>query len=293
MRSEQEMFDLILNIAYKDERIKAVYMNGSRTNTKVPKDIFQDYDIVYVVSETRPFYEDKTWIECFGERLYMQMPEYMDAIRGMECRLDQNYGWLIQLADGNRIDLHVQSIDYACTEIIKDKLCVILLDKDQILPPILTATDEDYYVKRPTENDFLCECNEFWWCLNNVAKGLWREEITYVMDMVNECVRPCLINLLAWKIGLTTDFSCSIGKSGKYMNRFLDEVTWQRFLETYSQAQIERMWQAVLNMCELFNEVAHEVASQLGYTYNTEEAKASLGYLKHVYGLPKEVKKIY
>jgi len=32
MRTEQEMFNLILNIAKNDERIRAVYMNGSRTN---------------------------------------------------------------------------------------------------------------------------------------------------------------------------------------------------------------------------------------------------------------------
>lgn len=53
MRSEQEMFDLILNTAREDKRIRAVYMNGSRTNPNAPKDIFQDYDIVYVVRETR------------------------------------------------------------------------------------------------------------------------------------------------------------------------------------------------------------------------------------------------
>jgi aminoglycoside 6-adenylyltransferase len=45
MRTEQEMFDLILNIAKKDERIRAVFMNGSRTNPNAVKDIFQDYDI--------------------------------------------------------------------------------------------------------------------------------------------------------------------------------------------------------------------------------------------------------
>lgn len=58
MRSEQEMFDLILNTAREDKRIRAVYMNGSRTNPNAPKDIFQDYDIVYVVRDTRPFIED-------------------------------------------------------------------------------------------------------------------------------------------------------------------------------------------------------------------------------------------
>ena len=43
MRSEQEMFDLILGIAKADPRVKAVYMNGSRTNPNADKDIFQDY----------------------------------------------------------------------------------------------------------------------------------------------------------------------------------------------------------------------------------------------------------
>lgn len=37
MRTENEMYDLILGIAKSDVRIKAVYMNGSRTNENVPK----------------------------------------------------------------------------------------------------------------------------------------------------------------------------------------------------------------------------------------------------------------
>ena len=49
MRSDKEMFDLILDIAKGDDRIRAVYMNGSRTNPNAILDIFQDYDIVYVV----------------------------------------------------------------------------------------------------------------------------------------------------------------------------------------------------------------------------------------------------
>jgi aminoglycoside 6-adenylyltransferase len=55
LRPEKEMYDLILGIAQKDERIRAVYMNGSRTNAKAQKDIFQDFDIVYVVTKTSSF----------------------------------------------------------------------------------------------------------------------------------------------------------------------------------------------------------------------------------------------
>ena len=40
MRSEQEMFDLILQTAREDDRIRAVIMNGSRANPSAPRDIF-------------------------------------------------------------------------------------------------------------------------------------------------------------------------------------------------------------------------------------------------------------
>ena len=60
MRAENEMYDLILKIAKNDSRIKAVYMNGSRTNENVPKDMFQDYDIVYVVEDIRSFIDRKS-----------------------------------------------------------------------------------------------------------------------------------------------------------------------------------------------------------------------------------------
>ena len=75
MRSEQEMLELITSVARSDSRIRAAYLEGSRVNPNVPKDIFQDYDVGYIVTETKSFREDKSWIDRFGTRLYMQYPE--------------------------------------------------------------------------------------------------------------------------------------------------------------------------------------------------------------------------
>ena len=133
MRTEKEMYDLILSIAQNDKKIRAVYLNGSRTNPNVPKDIFQDYDVVYIVTETLPFIEDKNWIKCFGEILYMQYPdEHPDYPSDKE----NFYGWLMQFTDGNRIDLHVEKIGHAQENIMNDRLCKVLLDKDNCLPEI-------------------------------------------------------------------------------------------------------------------------------------------------------------
>ena len=293
MRTENEMLDLILKVAKEDERIRAAYMNGSRTNPNAPVDIFQDYDIVFVVKEIRSFIDDRNWIDIFGERLYMQCPDEHDLILGQIDEIKFYYGWLIQLADGNRLDLHVQTIEVAKNDILNDKLCKILLDKDDILPSIPEATDQDYYVKKPSNEEFGCVCNEFWWCLNNVAKGLWREEVPYVQDMLNYFVRPQLVKILSWKIGIETNYSCSIGKSGKYMYRWLPKEIWELFLKTYSSGNVVEIWEAVFTMCNLFDVIAHEVSKKLLYNYNVNEANESLKFLKHTRQLPKSAKEIY
>lgn len=50
MRTEPEMLDLILQTA-KNLKVEAVAMSGSRTDTKAPKDEFQDYGLVYIVDD--------------------------------------------------------------------------------------------------------------------------------------------------------------------------------------------------------------------------------------------------
>lgn len=290
MRTEQEMFNLILSIAKNDERIRAVFMNGSRTNINAKKDIFQDYDIEFVVKETRSFREDKNWIDKFGERLYMQYPEGNSFFPG---DVENCYAWLIQFTDGNRLDLTVSTLTQALQHIEADKLCKLLLDKDKCLPNIPEATDEVHWVKKPTECQFKDACNEFWWCLNNVAKGLWREEVPYVMDMLNYAVRPWLILLLGWKIGFDTNFTVSTGKSGKYMYRWLKKEEWDTFFKTYPSGDVNDIWKSVFIMCDQFNDIAREVSYKLNVEYNEVEANNSLRFLQDVSILSKDAEKIY
>ena len=290
MRTEQEMYETILDIARKDDRVKAVYMNGSRTNPNASRDIFQDYDIVYVVDETASFIEDKKWIQKFGDIMYMQYP---DESPDYPNDKNNHYGWLMQFCDGNRVDLTVQTLSYAREHIADDKLCRVLLDKDNVLPAIGESTDRERYVKRPTEEQFLSCCNEFWWCSNNIAKGLWREEITYAQDMTNFVVRKQLEKMLSWKIGVKEDFGVSIGKSAKYMNRYLEKETYQRYLMTYFAADVEEAWKAVSVMCKLFDQTAKEVAAALNYRYDEHEAEMAEKYLMDVRFLPKDAKGLY
>lgn len=287
MRSEEETYGLIMDIAKADKRILAVYMNGSRTNPNVPKDLFQDYDIVYVVKEIKTFIEDKDWIHKFGEILYMQYPD--DPYSNNR---ESHYAWLMQFEDGIRIDLTIQTMPFTQEHIHDDKLCRILLDKENLLPEVPQSTDADYHVKKPSKEQFQACANEFWWCSNNIAKGLWRKEMPYVQDMTNFVVRKELEKMLSWKVGIKTDFQVSVGKSAKYLYRWLDADEYQGYLNTYFDGNVEKAWTSVMHMCDLFEQTAEFVGQKLGYVYNIAEGKAARGFLERVRKLPKDAESV-
>lgn len=287
MRTEAEMISLIKDIAFKEENIRAAYIEGSRTNPNAPKDIFQDYDIVYIVTTTKPFREDKEWINNFGKILYMHYPE--DNVF-YPSDVENCYGWQIQFADGNRMDLHVCTKENALANL---ELYQILVDKDGIVPYPQENTDERYWVKEPREIEFKCTCSDFWWCLNNVAKGLWRNELPYAMDVINFVLRPHLKRLLEWKMGIENNFSVSAGKSCKYFKKYLQEETYRQFLATYSIAEIESIWNSVFEMCDLFQSTAVELSKKQKFVYDFEQAENSLSFLHHVRKLPANAKEIY
>ncbi|MDZ5472250.1 aminoglycoside 6-adenylyltransferase [Bacillus sp. 31A1R] len=289
MRNEKEMFELILGIAEKDERIRAVYMNGSRTNPNAPKDMFQDYDIVFVVTETATFIKDKNWIRNFGDLLMLQEPEKMDKEMGMDVDLDRSYGYLMLLTDGNRIDLHIETKDSMIDGYRRDKLTVPLMDKDHILPSIPLPTDIDYHVKKPSEAMFVSCTNNFWWCLQNVAKGIWRDELPYAKLMFEYNTRVALDQMVSWWIGTKYNFQVSTGKLGKYFKNHLPESYWEMYLKTYSDHNYENFWESIFVTCELFRLLAVEVADHLSFSYPFEDDQNMTNYLTHVRKLPPKI----
>ena len=285
MRAEQEMFDLILSIAKADDRVRAVYMNGSRANPNIAKDKYQDYDVVFVVTEIASFLADKNWIENFGEIAIVQEPDWNDIKTGLyegQYDLSRHYTWLMLFKDGNRIDLTIKIKEEAEKNYLEDKLTILLLDKDNFLSNTPAPTDEDYYVKKPNQDEYTAYCNDFWWCLNNVAKGIARDELPYAMEMYHLVVRKLLNGMIDWYIGTLTDFSVSTGKMGKYYKKFLPSEIYALYAKTYSDSEYDNFWTAIFTTCSLFHSVALSVSKYSNFTYRQYEEDSIIEYLNKV-----------
>jgi aminoglycoside 6-adenylyltransferase len=292
MRTEQQMLDLILETARCDERVRAVIMNGSRTNPNARRDPFQDFDIVYLVTDVAPFRHHLEWIQRFGELMILQMPEEMGDPPPSG---DGFFTYLMQFMDGNRIDLGLFTLaQWRQHGKDRDSLSLLLLDKDGIIEPFPPASEAAYLPKPPTAMQFADCCNEFWWVSPYVAKGLWRREILYAKTLLDEALRnEQLMKMLRWHIGVKTGFQISPGKLGKYFQKHLEPELWEMLLKTFADADYENTWDALFSMGDLFRRVAVPVADHFGFAYPFDDDRRVSAHLKYVRALPQDAKELY
>ncbi|MCL2108133.1 MAG: aminoglycoside 6-adenylyltransferase [Oscillospiraceae bacterium] len=285
MRTEQEMLDLIIGVAKDDERIRAVLMSGSRADSSAPRDSFMDYDIEYFVHDVAPFYDNLNWLyEKFGKPAVLQLPE-SNTLPSLPPIADTPLGeghctYLALFEDGNRIDLSIVSYKYTDN----GEPAIVLLDKDNgegFLPKVIHPKPDYWHIKPPTAEHFRDCCNEFWWCLNNVAKGIARDELPYAKHMFDCVVRDMLDLMLGWFIGVDKqhNFAVSAGKQGKYFKRLLPPEIYENYCKTYSDSNYENFWAAVFSGCELFRSAALRVAGEMGFCYDEGEERGSVNYL--------------
>ncbi|WP_202708869.1 aminoglycoside 6-adenylyltransferase [Sporosalibacterium faouarense] len=289
-RTEREMYDLIISFAEQDERIRGVLLNGSRVNPNIKKDIFQDYDIVYLVTDVESFKDEKYILSHFGEVMIMQKPE--DKI-WPPSEGDGRYIYLMQFIDGNRIDMTITNINKV-EEQIEDSLTKVLLDKDNIIPELPPANEGSYLETKPTKKLYEDCCNEFIWGLgSHIPKTIWRKELPLLKTLIDIVLRQPLIQMFKWSIGIKTNYKCSIGKGGKHLENLLEPELWNEYKNTYVDYEYDNIWESLFVFYELFVKTARYVGETYDFKFPEEECERALEFLKHVRGLPKDAESIF
>lgn len=273
LRSRKEMMELGKNFALQCEKIRIFTLEGSLTNPNIPPDEFQDYDFTYFVTDLEAFKQNDDWLNYFGKRIILQKPEDMELY---PPELGNWFSYLMIFEDGVKIDLTLVPLEeYEDYFKSSDGLVQVLLDKDQLVPGPVIPTDRKYHIQKPSERSFDDCCNEFWMSSTYVVKGLARREILFAIDIMNQVFRPTLLTMLRWKAGVETEFSLSLGKSNKFLEKYVSRATWNKLLSTYNMGSYEDMWNALDTSIELFRETSRFIAETFGYPYPDYDEKVS------------------
>jgi len=281
MRSESEIMNLIMNTAEDDDRIRAVYLSGSRVDPNATHDKYSDFDIVYIVKDIQSFTSNEQWLERFGDRLIMQKPNDWHS-HPYDYSSNQDFVFLMQFKDGNRIDLTLVDIENIQGKIYYKEPRIILLDKDGIDGLHNIQVDDYYYIHKPSSEEFRDCCNEFWWLSINVAKGLCREELMYVKSFMECYEMDMFLKMINWKVGIDYDFSVSTGKCYKYFKRYLSDKDMDRFTKLFPNGTYDDIWVKLFEMCKFFHEIASKVAVHFKYEYCNDEVENIMKYLKEM-----------
>jgi aminoglycoside 6-adenylyltransferase len=223
----------------------------------------------------------------------IQEPDRNDQLIGRVVELSHSYGYLMLFADGNRIDLRIQTKEEMLKHYGSDSLTVPLLDKDGVLPIIPETTDKGYHIGRPSAAQYFGCCNNFWWCLQNVAKGIWRDELPYAKQMFEWIIRSELNQMVDWWIGVQHSYEISPGKFGKYYKELLPTSYWEMYTKTYCDGEYEQMWGSLFITCELFRILAVGVAEELNVKYPFVDDRNMMMYFERVRSLPRDAREIF
>ena len=264
MRTDQEMLGLILGTAEKLQ-VDAVALSGSRTDTKAPKDEFQDYDVVYVVDDLDILTSNLAWLDQFGARIIEQ-----------HNILGNRRLYLMLFEDGNRIDLTLCPKDRINEWVDSEADFTVLNDPQGLFVPYAT-TPKRYWTAPASATDFDKSCNEFWWVSAYVVKGICRNQLIYATDHLYGICQQELLKILAWQVASDRG-PVDIGKNYKYLFNYLPIDKEKEFSNLLDFSSLDKITQTLFATMQLFHQEAQYLAQKMGFKYEKEVADKMIEY---------------
>ena len=265
-RSEAQMLRLILQTA-ETLQVEAVAMSGSRTDTKAPKDEFQDYDVVYVVDDLDNLTSDLSWLDQFGKRLIEQYNV-----------LGNRRLYLMLFEDGNRIDLTLCPKVHIKEWVESEADFTVLEDPKGLFVPY-SPNPQRYWTSPASQIDFEKICNEFWWVSAYVVKGICRKQLIYATDHLYGICQQELLKVLAWQVASDRG-TVDIGKNYKYLFQCLPTEKEKEFSALLDFSSIDKITQSLFATMQLFHQEAQAFSLKTGFPYDKETAEKMIQYAK-------------
>ena len=263
-RSQEQMLRLISQTG-QTLQVAAVALSGSRTDTKAPKDEFQDYDVVYVVDDIDNLTSDLSWLDQFGKRIIEQ-----------EVTLGHRRLYLMIFEDGNRIDLTLCPKDHINEWVDSEAGFTVLVDEKGLFESY-SPSPQRFWISPASKTDFEKTCNEFWWVSAYVVKGICRKQIIYATDHLYGICQHELLKVLAWKVASDRG-TVDIGKNYKYLFNYLPAEKEKEFSNLLDFSSLDKITQSLFATMQLFHQEAQSLAQKMGFKYEKEVAEKMIQY---------------
>lgn len=283
------MIDILANLIDWGQRraaVRAMLLTSTRAVPHAAVDVFSDYDVILILDNIRPFVEDRSWADDFGEVLVA----FWDPIHpDPDFGVDQG-GNVIQYADGLKIDFTlwpveiVQRIVHAPTLPAElDAGYRVLLDKDGITAVMSPPTYTAYIPTPPSQETYQLVINDFLTDAPYVAKCLWRGELLPAKWCLDYDMKHVYLRqMLEWRAGIEHNWSRPVGSLGKGLKKQLPPYLWAQLEATYADASPAANWDALFRTLVLYRQVAVDVGAHLGYTYPEALHQRVVAYVQHI-----------
>jgi aminoglycoside 6-adenylyltransferase len=290
--------EIILHIiAWAESRpeIRAVILTSSRANPNAPVDLFTDYDVILAVTDIRPFFESRDWLEEFGRVLVL----WRDPIQREYDA--ERFAYITQYEDGLKIDFSVWSKEFASRLAadlrLIDELDVgyeVLLDKDGLSDGWKPPSYKAHIPNPPSEEEYLTEIETFFHEATYTAKHLWRDELMpakYNLD--KEMKADNLLRMLEWLVEVEHAWSLKPGAYGRFLKKRLPPEMWAELETTYVGADPAENWEALFHTIDLYRRIAFRVGEALGYDYPFGLHHRVVEYLQKVRALGRDARQLF
>lgn len=256
-----DRLDYLVNIAKSDENIRGVVLYGSRANEEIPPDQYQDYDVIFIADQKDRF--DISIIE--GVKVdFVPSDVYPDMFKDART-------YLMLFEDDSRVDLTICTMEAFLLDHSDGQPLKCLLDKDNKLQIHIKVDPEINWVKPMDEPTYDNTCSEFFWEIQNVVKGLKRDELSFAMFIRDISLRDMLNRMIDTYIGINYEYKVSVGTLGKYRKQYLPSSLYEIYRSTYLSNTVEDIWKSLYYMIDLFGITGKYIANENGFHYPGEK----------------------
>jgi len=271
--------------------VRAALIVGSRAREDRPADQWSDLDVILIVAEPERYLAKTDWLENIGNpwitfvektgtgdekerRVLFEGGLDVDfallPTKKMQplARLLQARGRFPQL-----LKLLPRSLSQQIAQGIADFSDVarrgvkVLVDKDGIAEPLMSAIAEAPAPVPPTQDKFLNLVNDFWYHAVWTAKKLRRGELWTAKGCSDSYMKRRLLRMIEWHARAKNGFEYDTWHGGRFLERWASPRVVEDLRDAFAHYDEDDLWRGLLATMDLFRWVAIETAELLGHTY--------------------------